>query len=133
MEKPFQESQIFSEQSEQIREQLSAEAAKHGLNLQQYMEQLKIQSLQQRSNSKNPHNNKSSHEPRIRNQIPLLKQDVPVQAESPKPEAIALAAFLRSQNLKTRACILQEKRKDMFKGKIFIPSNLRLKILMNFS
>ncbi|RMZ90605.1 hypothetical protein DV736_g2156, partial [Chaetothyriales sp. CBS 134916] len=34
-----------------------------------------------------------------------------------KPEAVALAKFLRSQNLKTRTCILNGQRKDMFKVK----------------
>lgn len=37
----------------------------------------------------------------------------PVEA---KPEALALAVFLRGQNLKTRTCIFNGQRKDMFKG-----------------
>lgn len=39
----------------------------------------------------------------------------------PNPVAIALANFLRSQDLKTRTCILNGERKDMFKGE-FNPS-----------
>lgn len=34
----------------------------------------------------------------------------------PNPVAIALANFLRSQDLKTRTCILNGERKDMFRG-----------------
>lgn len=37
----------------------------------------------------------------------------PVEA---KPDALALAVFLRGQNLKTRTCIFNGQRKDMFKG-----------------
>lgn len=37
----------------------------------------------------------------------------PVEA---KPDALAVAKFLRSQNLKTRTCIFNGQRKDMFKG-----------------
>lgn len=34
----------------------------------------------------------------------------------PKPEALAVAQFLRSQDLKTRTSILNGERKDMFRG-----------------
>jgi len=43
-------------------------------------------------------------------------QQIPIQPGPPKPEAIELAKFLQSQNLKTRSCIFQEKRKELFKG-----------------
>jgi hypothetical protein len=43
-----------------------------------------------------------------------------VHAEK-KPEAVAVAKFLRSQDLKTRVCILDGQRKDMFKGKRLAP------------
>jgi translocation protein SEC62 len=39
-----------------------------------------------------------------------------VQPGPPKPEALAVATFLRAQDLKPRTCIFQEKRKDMFRG-----------------
>ena len=38
------------------------------------------------------------------------------QAIQAKPEALAIAKFLRSQNLKIRTCIFDGKRRDMFKG-----------------
>lgn len=41
----------------------------------------------------------------------------PVEA---KPEALALAVFLRGQNLKTRTCIFNGQRKDMFKGELLL-------------
>jgi translocation protein SEC62 len=44
-------------------------------------------------------------------------QQVPVNPSNPPdPKAIAVAQFLRSQNLKSRTCILDGQRKDMFKG-----------------
>ena len=46
-----------------------------------------------------------------------VQQQIPLnQAIEAKPEALAIAKFLRSQNLKTRTCIFNDKRKDMFKG-----------------
>lgn len=43
-------------------------------------------------------------------------QQVPITPGPPKPEALAIAKFLRSQKLKERPCILQEKRRELFKG-----------------
>lgn len=40
----------------------------------------------------------------------------PITPGPPNPVAIALANFLRGQNLKTRTCILNGERKDMFRG-----------------
>ena len=42
----------------------------------------------------------------------------PITAGPPKPEALALAKFLRGQDLKPRTCILNGERKDMFKGRL---------------
>jgi translocation protein SEC62 len=56
---------------------------------------------------------------------PVLQQPQPQQtthqvpvnpSNPPDPKAIAVAQFLRSQNLKTRTCIMDGQRKDMFKG-----------------
>jgi translocation protein SEC62 len=40
----------------------------------------------------------------------------PIAPGPPKPEALALAKFLRGQDLKPRTCILNGERKDMFRG-----------------
>ena len=39
------------------------------------------------------------------------------QPGPPKPEALAIANFLKNQDLKPRTCIFNGQRKDMFKGK----------------
>ena len=46
-----------------------------------------------------------------------MQQQIPLNGSvQAKPEALAVAKFLRSQNLKTRTCIFNDQRKDMFKG-----------------
>lgn len=44
-------------------------------------------------------------------------QAVPIVPGEPKPEALALANFLKGQDLKQRTCILNGQRKEMFKVK----------------
>ena len=52
-------------------------------------------------------------------------QQIPVNPNAEKkPEAVAVAKFLRSQDLKTRVCILDDQRKDMFKGMVAITDRL---------
>lgn len=40
----------------------------------------------------------------------------PITPGPPNPAALAVAAFLKNQDLKMRTCILNGQRKDMFKG-----------------
>lgn len=47
---------------------------------------------------------------------PGAGQPQPITPGPPNPVAIALANFLRTQELKPRTCILNGERKDMFKG-----------------
>ncbi|KAL8677109.1 MAG: hypothetical protein Q9224_007221 [Gallowayella concinna] len=44
-------------------------------------------------------------------------QQVPITPGAPDPKAVALAKWLRGQDLKTRTCILNGQRKDMFRVK----------------
>ena len=41
----------------------------------------------------------------------------PITPGPPNPAALAVATFLKNQDLKMRTCILNGQRKDMFKGK----------------
>jgi translocation protein SEC62 len=43
-------------------------------------------------------------------------QPQPITPGPPNPVAIAMANFLRGQDLKLRTCILNGDRKDMFRG-----------------
>lgn len=40
----------------------------------------------------------------------------PITPGPPNPAALAVASFLKNQDLKMRTCILNGQRKDMFKG-----------------
>ncbi|KAI1923967.1 Translocation protein S62 [Ophidiomyces ophidiicola] len=110
------------------RQQLEQEAAKHGLTLEEYINELRAeafrqhqmqqQQMQQEMGAKEQehshegggccdHDHGHQHERRV-----------PVNAGvEPDPKALAVANFLRSQNLKTRTCILDGQRRDMFKVK----------------
>lgn len=90
------------------RQQLANEAAKQGLTSEQYIEKLKAQALEQ-------------HQQKLQAAkagAPQKKQQqVPVNAGgTPDPKALAVANFLRSQDLKARTCILDGRRKELFKG-----------------
>ncbi|KAJ5175826.1 uncharacterized protein N7482_001703 [Penicillium canariense] len=118
------------------REQLTADAAKLGLTPEQYIAQLRMRALQahqkqmeaQRQGQGSPQPGQEQQEQQSGQQgQPQLQQQpqpqqqthqVPVQpGQPPDPKALAVAHFLRSQNLKPRTCILDGQRKDMFKVK----------------
>jgi translocation protein SEC62 len=99
--------------------QLAAEAQKAGLTVPQYVERLKAQAMQQHQMRQQMAQQQGQQPPSQQQsqQGAQPGQQVPIQPGPPKPEAIAVAKFLQSQNLKSRTCIFQEKRKDMFKVK----------------
>ncbi len=109
---------------EHQRQQLAADAAKQGLTVEQYVNQLKQRAIQehqkrqqqaqqqqqQAQGQDQTHQHQNQH---------AQTQKIPVNpGAAPKPEALAVAKFLRSQDLKTRTCILDGQRKEMFKGNI---------------
>ena len=109
---------------EHQRQQLAADAAKQGLTPEQYINQLKaramqqaqLQQQQQQQQQRSLQGRASGQEPGATLQQ-QVQQQIPVQpGVEPKPEALAVAKFLRSQDLKTRVCVLDGQRKDMFKG-----------------
>jgi translocation protein SEC62 len=89
------------EQIQQIQMQLAAEAQKHGISVQEYVGRLKQQAMAQQQ---------------AQMQAQQRAQQQPIQPGPPKPEAIALAIWLKSQDLKPRTVLHDEKRKDMFRG-----------------
>lgn len=94
-----------------MQRQIAAEAQKHGMTVPQYVEQLKRQAMMQHQAQQ-----AAMRQQQMQQQAAQQQQQVPIQPGPPKPEAIAVANFLKSQDLKQRTCIFQEKRKDMFKG-----------------
>ncbi|RMJ23579.1 translocation protein, Sec62 [Aspergillus sp. HF37] len=102
--------------AKQQREQLTADAAKQGMTPEQYIAQLRMRAMaannQQRQGS--PVQGQAAGPQQQQQQ----QHQVPVNAGgTPDPKAIAVAQFLRSQDLKSRTCILDGQRKDMFKVK----------------
>ena len=93
------------EQIEQMRKQISADAAKHGLTVPQFLEKLKEQQMAQQQQQQQQQQAQQAQQ-----------QMQPINPGEPTKEALALAKFLQSQDLKVRQCILNGQRKEMFKG-----------------
>ncbi|KAL2008761.1 hypothetical protein VTN00DRAFT_6955 [Thermoascus crustaceus] len=103
------------------RDQLVADAAKLGLTPEQYVAQLRMRAIQQaaqRHAAAQQQAQAQGQAPQQHQHVQQTQYQVPVNpGNPPNPQAIAVAKFLRSQNLKTRTCILDGQRKDMFKVK----------------
>ena len=97
------------------RQQLEADAKKAGLTMEQYINQLKQQALEnhQRQQQAAAQQQQQQGQAQIQQQP---GQQVPINPGPPDPKALALAKWLRAQDLKSRTCILNGQRKDMFRG-----------------
>lgn len=93
------------EQIAMMQRQLAAEAEKNGMTVPEYINKLKQQAMQQHQ-----------AQMRAQQQQQQGQQQQPIQPGPPKPEALAVANFLKSQELKPRTVIHDEKRKEMFRG-----------------
>ncbi|KKZ68387.1 hypothetical protein EMCG_00156 [[Emmonsia] crescens] len=94
------------------RQQLAAEAAKQGLTPEQYVNQLKAKALQQHQQQQ------QQQAQQAQAQGGQQPQHVPMNSNAPPdPRALAVAKFLKSQDLKPRTCILDGRRREMFKVK----------------
>jgi translocation protein SEC62 len=93
------------EQIQQIQQQLAAEAEKLGISIQEYVQRLREQAMAQQQ-----------AQMQQQQQAEQQQQQQPIQPGPPKPEALAVANWLKGQELKPRTVIHEEKRKDMFKG-----------------
>lgn len=118
------------EQIAAMRRQLAIDAEKAGMSVPEFIEQLKRQAqeqqmraMQQQQQQQQGGGHQHSHQhPHPQQQ--QQQQQQPIVPGPPKPEALALAKFLRNQDLKTRTCILNGDRKDMFKGTTYSSSVL---------
>jgi translocation protein SEC62 len=99
----------------QQRAALEAEAAKNNMTLEQYVVKLKEHGEQLRRAGQQGHNAGALAKQQQKG------QHVHINPTSQDPRAVALAKWLRTQNLKTRTCILNGERKDLFRG-AFSPS-----------
>lgn len=94
------------EQIQKIQAHFHADAQRLGMSIQEYTQKLRELAARQQQQGQQP-----------QQQGPQQGQQEPIQPGPPKPEALAVANFLKSQDLKPRTCIFQEKRKDMFRVK----------------
>lgn len=99
------------------RQQLEADAKKAGMTLEQYINQLKQQAFQnhQRQQQQLAQKQAAAAQQQQGGQVQQSEQ-VPINPGAPDPKAIAVAKWLRGQDLKGRTCILNGQRKDMIKG-----------------
>jgi translocation protein SEC62 len=94
------------EQIRQIQQQLAAEAEKHGISVQEYVQRLREQAMAQQQAQMRAQQEAQQQQ----------QQQQPIMPGPPKPEALAVANWLKGQDLKPRTVVHDEKRKDMFRG-----------------
>lgn len=111
------------------KQKIAEEAAKAGVTPEQFIQMVQQQAMQQRQAQANamkagqqqpgqpPANGQPQQPPQGpqpgQPQMQRIDLNKPVE---PKPDALAVAKFLRGQDLKTRTCVFDGQRKDMFKG-----------------
>ncbi|KAL8929983.1 MAG: hypothetical protein Q9172_000215 [Xanthocarpia lactea] len=100
------------------RQQIENDAKKAGMTFEQYVNKLKQQAYEQhmaqQQQMAQQQAAQQSGQPQAQGQG---GQQVPITPGAPDPKALALAKWLRGQDLKTRTCILNGQRKDMFRVK----------------
>lgn len=104
----------------QQRKEIEEQAKKAGMPVEQYFQKLRQQAMenmqrQQQAMAQQPQGQGEQSEAQSQQQ----SQQVPINPGAVDPKAEALAKWLKSQDLKTRTCILNGQRKDMFKGTNF--------------
>lgn len=113
------------EQIEAIRRQLAIDAQKAGLSVPEFVQRLRQQAMaqQQAAAAAQGMTPQTARSPQTGLQPPpqSAQSASPGTAQAitpgpPNPAALAVAAFLKNQDLKMRTCILNGQRKDMFKG-----------------
>jgi len=96
------------EQIAAMQRQIAIDAQKAGMTVPQFVEKLKQQALAQQQ--------AQAQQQASQQQQAQAQQQQPINPGPPNPAAIAVANFLKGQDLKMRTCILNGQRKDMFKG-----------------
>lgn len=104
-----QPQQPSPQQIAMMQKKIAADAEKAGMTVPDYVAKMKAQFQAQQAAAQQQ-----------QQQAQQQQQQQPIQPGPPKPEALAVAKFLKSQDLKLRTVILNGQRKDMFKGKPFI-------------
>jgi translocation protein SEC62 len=101
-----------------MQQQLAKDAAANGMTVPQFIQFIKQKQMEAMQAAQQ----QQQQEGGGGGGQPPQGQPQPIQPGPPNPAAIAVAKFLRSQDLKPRTCILNGQRKDMFKGWLTIAS-----------
>ncbi|ESZ98693.1 putative Translocation protein sec62 [Sclerotinia borealis F-4128] len=97
------------EQIKAMQQKLAHDAQQAGMTVPEFAEKMRANAIAQQ--------NAQRQAAMQQQQQQQQQQPQPIQPGPPNPAAIALANFLKGQDLKTRICILNGQRKDMFKVK----------------
>lgn len=104
----------------QQRQQIEAAARRDGITVEQYITKLKKDAFENHQRQQQMAAQQAAQVQAQGGQPPQVQgqqgQQVPIQPGAPDPRATTLAKWLRGQDLKTRTCILNGQRKDMFRG-----------------
>jgi translocation protein SEC62 len=107
-------------QIQAIQAHMQRDAQRLGLTMEEYVGKLREAQAQHQAQQQGGHQHgpNCNHDHDGHSHGPPQQQPVPqaVQPGPPSPEALALAGWLKKQDLKVRTCLFQEKRKDMFRG-----------------
>lgn len=107
------------EQIQAVQRKIAEDAQKAGMSVPEYIENLKKQA-QERAMAMRRAQAQGGQPGGPPQQMggppPQGGVRQPITPGPPKPHALAIAKFLRGQDLKPRTCILNGERKDMFKG-----------------
>ena len=110
----------------QQRKALEEEARKAGLPLNEYINRIKQQAWEnhQKQQQQMTQQQQQQANGQVAQGQPQVQggqgQQVPIQPGAPDPKALAVAKWLRGQDLKTRTCLLNGQRKDMFKSNLLL-------------
>ncbi|OTA00448.1 Translocation protein Sec62 [Trichoderma parareesei] len=126
----FMGQQPTPEQIQQIQRKIAEDAQKAGMTVPEFIEHIKQQQMarmramqqaaaqqQQQQGGHEGHNHPHPHQHPHPHPHQQQGQPQPITPGPPNPKGLAVAKFLRSQDLKPRTSILNGERKDMFKVK----------------
>lgn len=98
-------------------QEIMKEAAKHNITPQQYIQMMQAKAMAEHQRQQQAQAQQGQGQPQGQRPGQHVQQQIPLNGSvEAKPEALALAKFLRKEDLKTRTCILEGIRRDMFRG-----------------